>query len=212
MIAGSLSERQALDQLEPLWRRQGYTLVREPSPEQLPGFLRDFRPDAIAIGAKPSLAIEVLGSRSRSADTKVRQLESLFEGRDDWRLEVVYAASHGMPLEAVSRDDIESALEQIGQLLGKDPRPALLLAWATLEAAARTRQPDLASRSLASGSLTDLLISFGYLPYGDAERLRRISETRNRLSHGQINAEASEDDVRYLVGAVRALLDPEPVQ
>lgn len=208
MIAVSLGERQALDELEPVWRRQGYTLVREPSEEKLPGFLKGFRPDAIAIGAKPSLVIEVMRSRSLSADTKVRNLKRLFEGHDDWRLEVVYMTPYGLPVQSVSKDEIEAALRQIGGLTRRDPRAALLMAWATLEAAARMQQPDLAERTLSPGSLTDLLISLGHLPYGDSEKLRRIGAVRNLLAHGQINVETSEDDVSYLMDATNALLHP----
>lgn len=208
MISAAHSESAALDELEPRWRQQGYTLVREPSAEQLPGFLRDFQPDAIAIGVKPSLAIEVLRSRGRSADTKVRQLQSLFKGRDDWRLEVVYVSPDGVPLQSVTRKDIESALRQVRHLVQREPRAALLLAWAALEAVARTLQPELASRSLPPNSLVDLLISHGHLPQTESGRLRRLGEIRNLLAHGQINEASSVEDVCYLVDTAERLLAP----
>jgi hypothetical protein len=43
MVSALVNERTALDQLGPRWRRLGYTLVREPWPDQLPDFLRGFR-------------------------------------------------------------------------------------------------------------------------------------------------------------------------
>lgn len=206
MISVAHIESAALDELEPRWRQQGYTLVRAPSAEQLPGFLRDFRPDAIAIGVKPSLAIEVLRSRGRSADTKVRQLQSLFKGRDDWRLEVVYVSPDGAPLQSVTRSEIESVLHQVRLLVQREPRAALLLAWAALEAVARTLQPELASRSLSPSSLTDLLISHGHLPQTESGKLRRLGEIRNLLAHGQINEEPSVEDVCYLIDRAESLL------
>lgn len=84
MTPGNPLERVALDEVESRRRKRGYTLVREPTPDQLPEFLRGSRPDAIAVGAQPSLVIEILPGRGRTSQAKVRQLSHLVEGRDDW--------------------------------------------------------------------------------------------------------------------------------
>jgi hypothetical protein len=199
MVSTLLSERAALDEMEPRWRKLGYTLVRGPSPDQLPAFLRGFQPDAIAIGATPSLVIEVLQPRRESAVTKVKQLQSLFRGHKDWRLEVVYVSSDGAPLQAVTSQNIREALRQARLLAESEPRAGLLMAWATLEAIGRILEPNLASRSLSPRSLVDLLISNGHLPQSKSAKLRRLGDTRNALAHGQINRSPSPVDVRYLI-------------
>lgn len=79
-------ERSALDALEPRWRKMGYSLIREPSPDQLPAFFEHFRPDAIAAGPSPSLVIEVLNAPSRAAETKIDRVRRLLQGRDDRRI------------------------------------------------------------------------------------------------------------------------------
>jgi len=57
MVSATLSERAALDSVESRWTKQGYRVIREPSPDQLPPFLRGLKPDAIAIGkTRPSLS------------------------------------------------------------------------------------------------------------------------------------------------------------
>jgi hypothetical protein len=206
MVAALLTERAILDEIEPRLRKRGYTLVREPSPDQLPGFLRGFQPDAIAIGPAPSLVIEVLRSGGRSAETRVRQIDSLFEGHEDWRLEVVYATTHGTLLEPVAPDDARAALHQALAVAEGEPRAGLLLAWATLEAITRVLEPKLAARSLPPASLVELLVAQGHLTQAEGARLRALGTVRNALAHGQIDASPAPADVRYLIDLGRRLI------
>ena len=199
MAFTELAERVVLDELEPRWRKLGYTIIREPSADDLPDFLKGTKPDAIAVGREPSLFIDVLPRRSSSSETKVAQIQGLFVGRDDWRLEVIYAASEGTPLGPVTSDDIRTALNQARQLAESEPRAGLIMAWATLEAIARLLEPELASRSLSSGSLVDLLISNGHLPQSEGARLRQLGEQRSHITHGQINVMPDTSDIRSLI-------------
>lgn len=206
MVSVSLSERAVLDELEPQWRKLGYTLLREPRQDQLPDFLRGFRPDAIAVGAKPSLVIEILRARSGSSETKIRQIRSLFEGHDDWRLEVIYVAPDGAPIQPVSWQDIGLTLQNLKSFSGTEPKAALLMAWSTLEAVGRALEPSLASRGLPPHSLVEILISNGHVPQADGPRLRQIGSMRNALAHGQINETPTADDVRYLIGLLERMV------
>jgi hypothetical protein len=199
MVSAVLDERAVLDNLESRWKKQGYRLIREPSAKDLPGFLRGFQPDAIAIGVNPNLVIEVFQGRSASAETKLKQLQDLFVGQSDWRLEVIYVAPDGAPLDAVAPQDIRAALVEARQLVEVAPRAALMVAWAGLEAVGRRLEPALASRSLSTGSLVDLLISTGRLPQEDGALLRTLGKTRNAVAHGQLNLTPSAADVRRLV-------------
>jgi len=206
MISASTRERAVLDELEPSWRKRGYTIIREPSAEQLPDFLKGFRPDAIAIGATPRLVIEVVQPRSGAAETRVRQLQNLFKGDRDWRLEVVYISQDGTPLQAVSSEDIQNTLRKVHLMANSEPRAGLLMAWATLEAIGRILEPDLASRGLSPRSLVDLLISNGHLPQSENARLRKLGDIRNTLAHGQINTTPAPDDIEYLVTLAENLI------
>lgn len=205
MGALSMRERAALDEIEPRLRKRGYTLVREPSADQLPGFLEGFRPDAIAVGTVPSLLIEVLRSRGGPSATKVRQISSLLSGRDDWQLEVLYLSSEGAPLTAVPLAEAKAALQQARRLADSEPRAGLLLGWATLEAIARTLEPELASRSLSPGSLVDLLVSNGHLSQSDGAALGKLAETRNALAHGQIDCPITAAQVEHLIKLAEGL-------
>jgi hypothetical protein len=206
MISASLGERAVLDELEPSWRKRGYTLIRQPSQDQLPGFLKGFRPDAIAVGAKPGLVIEVVQTQSGSSETKIRQLRGLFKDNSDWRLEVVYLSQDGVPLKTVTSDDIQETLEKVRLVAESEPRAALLMSWATLEAIARKLEPELASRSLSPRSLVDVLVSNGHLPQSETAKLRRLGDARNALAHGQINNSPKSADIQYLIDLAEELV------
>ena len=193
------AERDAIERMEPRWRRLGYTVVRHPRPEQLPAFMEGFRPDAIATGAKPNLVIEVKRQRAAEKDARLQPLRALLNGRDDWRLEVVYLAAEDAQPEPQSREEIRSTLESARALSAIDRRAGILLAWAALEAAGRELEPELADRSLSSASLVDLLVSTGHVPQDEGSKLRKAAETRNALAHGQLDLEPDQDDLDLLI-------------
>jgi len=133
-------ESAALNALEPRWRKLGYTSFASPR-GTIAAFLKGFRPDAIAIGADPQLVIEVLSKRSGPAETRVKQLQSLFAGHTDWRLEVVYLGADAPEIEVAPAADIRKALERLRPLVDREPGAAFLMAWATLEAGGRLLEP-----------------------------------------------------------------------
>lgn len=199
MLSAALHEGDLLNAFEPRWRRQGYTLIREPRPEQLPAFLRGLRLDAIAVGASPALAIEIVRPRDRSSETKLRQLRTLFEGRDDWRLEVVYLSPEQTPVETVTPSEIEAGLRSAAELAKIDRRAGFLVGWAALEAAARSLAPTLAEHGLSPGSLADLLVSQGLAEQAEGSSIRELGALRNRLAHGQLTLVPSDSEVGRLL-------------
>jgi hypothetical protein len=205
MISTALSERAMLDSLEARWTSEGYRLIREPGNEQLPAFLRGFRPHAIAVGRAPSIVIEIMRSRSPSVDTRVSQLQSLFEGHPDWRLEVIYAASEGIPLAPASNDDVQMALEEVRRVADIAPRPALLMAWSIFEAIGRRLEPNLADRSLNGRALIDVMISTGWLPQTDSQFLLQLADIRNAVAHGLLDLKPQPEELQRLLDICKRL-------
>ncbi|MEQ8815439.1 MAG: hypothetical protein RLO51_03645 [Thalassobaculum sp.] len=200
-------ERTALDLIENRLKKDGYTLVRSPGPEQLPAFLRGFRPDAIAVGADPSLVIEVMHSRTASATTQIRQINSLLSGHEDWRLEVVYVSPDGTAVGSTTPEEVRATLRGLQKLSEIEPRGALLLAWSSMEAIGRILQPALAARSISPNSLIDLLISHGHASQGDGPLLRRLGNMRNAISHGQLSLTPSSEDLAELLRIAERLVE-----
>jgi hypothetical protein len=207
----SVMERAVLDEMEPRWKRRGYRLVRRPSREELPEFLRGFEPDAIAVGVQPSLVIEIVNPRRKATAARVSQLSSLFENQDEWKLEVIYVPSEFGEVAVSSEAEIRQALEDGVRLIESEPRAALLLVWAALEAAARHVHPDLASQELTSGSLIELLVSHGDLGLDDQDVLRRIARKRNAVAHGDLTARVHREEIQRIADAGKALLEGKRV-
>ena len=60
MNESELAESGVLDKHEQSWIAQGYKVVRRPSKATLPAFLERFSPDAILLGRKPNVVVEVV--------------------------------------------------------------------------------------------------------------------------------------------------------
>lgn len=204
-MAESMAENVALDEMEPYWKDQGYTLFRQPKRDQVPDFLGRYLPDAIATGREPGLIIEVINPRMPSAETKISQLRSLFDGHPDWKFEVVYTLSDVTELEGTSRASIANALSKAEQLADVEPRAALMLAWAGLEALGRALHPALSIRGMSSSKLIDLLVSHGNIEQSAQGELRTLAQMRNKIAHGQLDLEPLPDEVRRLVELARPL-------
>jgi hypothetical protein len=202
----SIRDRYALDMFEPIWRRKGYTLVREPSPQQLPPFLQGFRPDAIATGAAPSLVIEIASGQGPAKASRLHRLHSALDGHQDWRLEVVYVGSEGAPIKPASVEATGAALAQAKTLATAEPKAALLLAWAAIEAAGRALEPSLSEFSLGALALVDLLVGYGHVSQEDGVALRRLALQRNAIAHGALDVSPSVDDIATLAEIGERLL------
>ena len=208
MSIHSLREKFALDAMEPVWTSQGYTVVRNPPSQQLPDFFGSFSPDAIAIGKEPNLVIEVLNPESTASTAKLKQLESLFTERKDWKIEIVYFGSDQVSVDSASSREIKGALDAAEELSGIEPRAALLLAWASLEAIGRRLDAEGTVQALSPRRLIDLLVSLGFASQMEGEELRNFADMRNKIAHGQLNVMPSRQQVLELVGLAKSIQVP----
>jgi hypothetical protein len=208
-----LLEREALDAIEPRWRRQGYRIVRDPSGTELPEFLQSARPDAIAVGGPQNVVIEVLvqdGSpQSAGKGDKITKLNQLMAGHPDWRLEVVYAPKSEAAPPAASAADISARAKSVGAFAQQEPAGALLLAWSLLEAVARVVEPQRAARALAPGAIGELLVGLGHLEQRDGETLRETGRLRNAIAHGDLSVQPTPAHVDAILDLVERLLRPD---
>lgn len=211
MAGLALLERQMLDALEPRLTKDGYRLVRHPEARDLPPFLRNVAPDAVAVGRPPNLVIEVLANsgaaRGSAESERVARLRSLLEGHPDWRLEVVYArSSNPIPMPA-GPDEIRRRSKDVRKLSAAEPAGALLLAWSLFEAAVRRARPEDAALALTPGATIELVLSLGLLESSRAAALRKYGHSRNAIAHGDLSAElTTQDEVEDLLDWTEELL------
>lgn len=205
MMSSSEVERVALDEVESKLRPLGYTVVRAPIPDQLPPFLNDVQPDAIAIGPQPSLLIEVFRKEGRAAADKVNRLRARLQGHDDWDLQVFYYSSLEPSLGAVDEKTVEDSVDRVRRLKEAEPSASYLLAWAVLEAVARDRLSEADSRPLSPHSIVSLLMTEGVVSQKVGARLFELAGQRNHLAHGQLDLVPTTDDIEQVLDAVESL-------
>jgi hypothetical protein len=199
------AESTALNRLEPLLAAKGYRMIRSPGDRDLPPFLAGRRPDAIAVGRKPSLLIEVFGKDSPAALEKVRDLRSLLKGREDWDLNVYYFSSMEPAVEPVSDAAALDAAAAARSVVETEPRAALLFAWSILEAAARAGMDAAKHRPLNPHVLVNLLVAEGCVDQDAGSELFRLAKVRSQVAHGQIDIAPKAEDVRFLLAVAEDL-------
>jgi len=82
------NEREAIRQYADWYSRQGYQVSVEPSPRQLPDFLRTLAPDMIAHRDGENIVVEFKTSSPASFE-QVQHLARALEHRAGWKLQVV---------------------------------------------------------------------------------------------------------------------------
>lgn len=206
MNAGA-SERAVLTGLLPELEAEGYEVFLAPGPPLAPAFLQGIRPDVIAIRDDKKLVVEIVG-RSGTGE-RLERLARLVRDQPGWELRVVVVSPATIPVElpVQSTDAIARQIEQVDRLVEQGFfSAALLLGWAAFEAAARAVMTDAFRYPQTASRLVEYLAGEGYVLPSEAARLRDIAKTRNALTHGELDATVTPDDVRTLVDVLRMLV------
>lgn len=201
-----LSEQEALDRHEPTWIAQGYKLICEPRPSDLPSFLGRYVPDALLIGANHKVIVEVIHKGSPHAERKVKDLKSLLAGHQDWKLEVVFTGTESAPLPTVGAEALRASLLRVRGLSVSEPEAALLLLWATIEAMARYLEPSRTAKPQSPGRVVELMAAAGHVTPTEASVLRESVQWRNRLIHGDLTVSVTVEQINQVISVVESLL------
>ncbi len=204
--------RQVLDLVIPNLQAKGYTVYLQPSAEFLPPFMKGYRPDAIALGSpdgpQKNLAIEIIVDGSKPKD-KGRDVKRLFEGQSKWEWRVYYARPTGLRVKvsAMTRSTIETSIGDVAKLTGEGQSgPALLLAWATLEALGRMLLPKKLGRPQTPETLLEVLARDGYITPSEGDLLQSLAQARNHLVHGMLEQTVSEAELAKFIEVLKLLL------
>lgn len=206
-MTGIETEEAVLEAVLPRLKAEGFDVFRDPPANLLPEFMSGYRPDAIAIGQGKKIAIEVVGSRASAA--RVAALHERFAPGRGWELRVVHAGPQAgtQAIEIVPESSIERSLAMVGQLTDAGlTQAAVLIGWATFEAIGRRLSPEKFKRPQTPGRLVEVLASEGLLTPDEADSVRGLVETRNRLIHGDLEVEVSKNAVKDFTRILRTLL------
>ena len=208
------SEREAIRQYADWYSRQGYRVSVEPSPRELPEFLRTLAPDMIAQRDGENIVVEMKTSSPASFEA-IQRLARALEHRAGWKLQVVYVdladPEWQPPPRLPETKDLSARLDLIGRASQDEDRRRLefLVLWSIIEAAARHRllAVNIAPTSrISSSALLKMLLTEGIIEEDAYGILRRGLATRNAIAHGFLNQTVDEILFEEIHAAARDLL------
>ena len=210
-------EQAVLESLLPRYVAEGFTVVTHPSPALLPPFMRNYRPDAIALKPDKKIAIEIKGDNS-NVKKHGEDISELFSHHPDWELRVYYAPGYTQEraLEPPTAEAVEKAIEESSKLKDSGhPVAAVMIAWAALEGIGRALLPERLAQPQSAERLVEVLASEGIVAPNESGTLRRAAELRNAVAHGQLTVAPAAERIDELIVVVRSLaglLSPSSAQ
>lgn len=211
-----MNTEQRLEHIADQYQEQGYQVVQNPSPDELPPFARDFKVEILA--RRPDgnvLASAKASSLEFEKDPDLSRYAEITEKQRGWRYDVFVL---GPPPPIPDRPEIADASErEISKALDDAERlfqagfeqQAVIAAWAGLESAMRHRLRSLGSKAewgTSPRSMLNELISSGILTHSEFRDLEGLSRLRNIIVHGFSVPEIGTTAVSFLASTARKLL------
>ena len=209
-------ERERLLKLAEEYRDRGYEISIHPNPEDLPDFLRNYRPDMIAHREDDAVVIEVK-SRSSLNSYSTQYLQNLaqaIEQHAGWRFELVMTnpedVTYSLKAEgSLQEHEIKSRLKVASQLLEQHPESAMLYSWSLVEATLRlvAEEERLSLRRFDPLYLVKQLAIEGIISQSEYQLLMDSLSLRNAVAHGFITTTITQDSVDKLIKITKQLLE-----
>jgi len=185
---------QELERLGHLYTDRGFQVTLRPKPEELPVFARDFKVEIM--GKRPDQGVLVSVKKNRTeaaADSNMPRYAEITGAQPGWRYDfaVLEGDDPTGPRRAEAREfseeDIDRAMEEAEQMVRAGLiRPAMITAWAGLEAAMRTRlrAPGESTEGSTPRVMLNELYSSGILSVSEFHQLGLAFQLRNEIIHG----------------------------
>jgi hypothetical protein len=208
-------EKQRAHDVAEEYRGKGYKVIEGPSPQDLPDFLSGYHPDLLVRRGDEAVVVEVKSRSSLVKDPQIRDLARLLRAKPGWNFELVVVGEGEKAgvlegARSFERQDILRNLEAAEKILGAGfPEAALLLAWATVEAAVRllTEEEGIELDNLTPSYLLKQAVTNGVISREDYHLLMNALKYRNALAHGFNPSDFDSALVGDLIGTAKRLLE-----
>jgi REase_AHJR-like len=211
-----MDNQQRLEQIAQRYREQGYQVTRDPGPDSLPPFAKDFKVEILASRPDGNVLASIKGGAAEfETNPDLSRYAEVIEKFPGWRYDV-YALGP-TPRTPEPRGAKEASEAEIARALNDAERlaqsgfvaQAVLAAWAAMESAMRHRLLSLGSRTeygTPPRTMLNDLLSSGIISNSDFRDLEGLSRLRNIISHGFSVPPIGEGTVPFLVSTARRLL------
>ncbi len=196
------------------YRSRGYTVIEEPTSEQLPDFLSNFHPDLFARKGDEATIVAVESRSSMAKDSHITDLARLLHNRPNWNFELIIVEEDtpfGSLDEArpFKKEEIQQSIETTEKLIASGfNEAALMSAWSTSEATVRLliEAEGLWLHRFDSPSVLMQAVTNGLISREEYSFLTKAMKHRNALAHGFKTIDFDPAIVRELVGTTKRLL------
>lgn len=214
-ISTATLERERLLQLAEEYRDKGYEIAVHPNPEDLPDFLRNYRPDMIVRREDEAVIIEVKSRRSLNSFPKqyLQNLAQSVEQHPGWRFELVMINPEDIEYSpeaesSLQRPEIETRLQVARQLAAQHPESAILYSWSLVEATLRlvAEHEGMSLKRLDPLYLVKELATEGVISRSDYQLLMDAISFRNAVAHGFKATQITQESVYQLIDLAEQIL------
>lgn len=188
------TEADTLTQVAAKYKSQGYRVTLQPQPDQVPCFLRNWRPGLVAETADDHVVVEVKPRHALRYSEEVRQMADVVNRMPGWRFELILDESSGReeePPRIPDRKTIEGYLQEFHDLRENHfNTSAFILAWVILEASLRYlahhyQVPEDAPPLMPVPALIKELAHYGVITHEQQNFVVQVmKQVRNPLLHG----------------------------
>jgi mRNA-degrading endonuclease RelE of RelBE toxin-antitoxin system len=203
------------------YRDEGFTVTKEPQPNEIPFDLDNYQPDILATKNEHEsgligLIIEVKTSISPVSVERLQSVAEKISRHPGWRfllvtLEDIEAESlPGTSEELPSWEELINYFSQVSKLIeNNNIEPAFLFLWSVFEGALRKRAVDVSIpvERLPAIRLLRTMYSLGELSISEFDIIQAYFERRNRLAHGYIQKLDSEVLHTFVILVVKLLIE-----
>ncbi|MCI0488358.1 MAG: hypothetical protein L0229_17350 [Blastocatellia bacterium] len=211
-------EKRRLQEVAKKYENKGYTVFVQPDSSQLPEFLSEYRPDILVKRENENIVIEVKSRGSLAQSSHLKDLAREIQQHPGWRFDLVMAnppeeEAYVEDARSLDKEDIIRNLKESDELIESNHKEAaLLLSWATAEAALRllasTEQIPL--KRYDSLYLIKQLKTYGVISREEYDLFMRALNLRNAAAHG-FKADGFDSDlVQTLKQTISQLLETIP--
>lgn len=208
------SESNILDQLRAAYEQRGFSFVIQPGPEALPDFLASYRFDAIAQKEGENVIIEIIRRQRSPWEQPFKGLHDRLANHKDWKLNIIYAVEKPEDSIVIPVPRLDALKQQIAEVEALAAtghhRAAFVLSWSVLEAVLNRVRESGSHRIRPAAQVVQTLTMDGHISAETERKLRELSDLQNRIVHGDLDANASGDDVEQVLAAISEALIEEP--
>ncbi|UXE63933.1 MAG: hypothetical protein KA717_16140 [Woronichinia naegeliana WA131] len=209
-------EREKVLQLAAEYRKEGYEVFFRPSSDDLPDFLKGYRPDLVLKRGNESVIVEVRSRFSLNSPSTqyLRYLAQVVEEHSDWRFELVMTNSEDIidspNIEgSLQQSEIETRLQAARQLVSQYPESAILYSWSLVEATLRlvADHEGLNLQRFEPLYLMKQLVTEGLISRSQYQLLKNAYSLRSNIAHGFKITQLSQESVYELIDITEHLLE-----